>query len=454
MEDFMRNVLESIKYRYAEIRYTKITDEIIQVKNGVVDAIGIEKVEGFAVRILNRGFGFAATNSKDRLLEAVHNAERFSKTRNQDIALSEEKSYEDSWSVEPKRKFDDFSVEERIQYLLDVDKEVNAPMKMQMLRQRKIEKIFMNSEGSVIRASIPRVSYFYILGVMENGQFEQAYQQFGITGGYELFDKWNPREIMPEMVESLKKVLNAKKAPSGKMDLVIGPEVAGIIAHESCGHPSEADRILGREAAQAGESFIVPESLGEKIGSPHVNVVDDPTVPGSFGYYLYDEEGVPARRRYLYKEGRINEFLHNRESAGKLGTVSNGAARAASWFNEPIVRMSTTFFEPGDYTFEELIEDVKHGIYLKSFTEWNIDDTRYNQRYVGREAYLIENGEIKEPVRRPVLEVTTPGFYSRVDAVAKDLEFFAGMCGKGDPMQGVDVWMGGPHLRVRDIVLR
>ncbi len=454
MEDFMRNVLESVKSRYAEIRYTKITTEMIQVKNGVVDAIGVEKAEGFAVRILNSGFGFAATNSKDKLLEAVHNAERFSKTRTQEITLSEEKSYKDSWSVEPKRKFEDFSVEERIQYLLDVDREVNAPMKMQMLRQRKIEEIYMNSEGTVIKSSIPRVSYFYILGVMENGQFEQAFQQFGITGGYELFDKWNPREILPEMVKSLKKALNAKKAPSGKMDLVIGPEVAGIIAHESCGHPSEADRILGREAAQAGESFIAPDSLGEKIGSPQVNVVDDPTVPGSFGYYLYDEEGVPARRRYLYKEGRINEFLHNRESAGKLGTESNGAARAASWFNEPIVRMSTTFFEPGDYTFEELIEDVKYGIYLKSFTEWNIDDTRYNQRYVGREAYLIENGEIKEPVRRPVLEVTTPGFYSRVDAVAKDLEFFAGMCGKGDPMQGVDVWMGGPHLRVRDMVLR
>ncbi len=454
MEDVMRRVLDGIDARFSEIRYMRIRSNRIVVKNGVVSSISSSEEGGFAVRVVNSGIGFAATNDIDKLQYAAEIAERLSRKRKNVVGFSEEKSYEDSWSVEEKKKIEDFDTEEKIEYLLDVDKVLKAEMKIQMLHDKVIEKIYMSSEGSFIRARIPRVEYFYMMGVMESGNFEQAYRQYGMSGGYEIFDRWNMLDILPEEERSLRKITSAKKSPEGTFDLIVGPEVAGIIAHESCGHPSEADRILGREAAQAGESFIKPEKVGERIGSEVVNVVDDPTVPNSFGYYKYDDEGVPARRRYLYKDGKINEFLHNRESAGKLGAHSNGAARSSWWDREPIVRMSTTFFEPGDYKKEELFEDVKEGIYMKSFTEWNIDDVRYNQKYVGREAYLIKNGEIVAPLRRPVLEITTPGFYSRVDAVANDLEFYAGTCGKGDPMQGVDVWMGGPHLRLRNVRLR
>ncbi len=454
MEDIMEKLLGKVSARYAEIRYMRIRNSEVVVKNGVVNGVEYSEEGGFAIRIINSGIGFAATNRVDKLEEALQLAEKLSKVSGYEAKFSQEKSYQDSWEAEEKKKIENMGMEEKIELLLDIDKSLTAPMKIQALHDKIIEKIYMNSEGSLIKARIPRVEYFYMMGVMENGNFEQSYRQYGITGGYELLDMWPLQDMLLEEEKTLRAVAKARKSPEGTFDLVVGPEVAGIIAHESCGHPTEADRIMGREAAQAGESFIKPEMIGTKIGSEVVNVVDDPTVPKSFGYYKYDDEGIPARRRYLYKEGKINEFLHNRESAGKMGVHSNGAARSSSWDREPIARMSTTFFEPGDYTFEELIEDVKHGIYMKSFTEWNIDDIRYNQKYVGREAYLIENGEIKEAVKRPVLEITTPGFYSRVDAIGKDLEFYAGTCGKGDPMQGVDVWMGGPHLRVRGIKMR
>ncbi len=454
MEDKMKKILEGIDARFAEVRYITIKTNVITVKNGVVNSVVSSEEGGFAVRVVNEGIGFAATNDASKLKYVAEMAEKLSRKRKEKVEFSQEKSYEDSWSVEEKKKIDDFAIDEKISYLMDIDKALNAQMKIQMLHDKVIEKIYINSEGTLIRARIPRVEYFYMMGVMESGNFEQAYRQYGMSGGYEIFDRWNMLDILPEEERALQEITKAKKSPEGEFDLIVGPEVAGIIAHESCGHPSEADRILGREAAQAGESFINQGKIGERIGSELVNVVDDPTVPNSFGYYKYDEEGVPARRRYLYKEGRINEFLQNRESAGKMGTKSNGAARSSWWNREPIARMSTTFFEPGDFSKEELFEDVKEGIYMKSFTEWNIDDVRYNQKYVGREAYLVKNGEIVAPVRRPVLEITTPGFYSRIDAVAKDLEFFAGTCGKGDPMQGVDVWMGGPHLRLRNVRLR
>lgn len=216
----------------------------------------------------------------------------------------------------------------------------------------------------------------------------------------------------------------------------------------------EADRILGREMSQAGRSFITPDMIGKKIGSRYATVMDDPTVPGSYGYYAYDQEGVKARARYLYKEGMVNDFLHNRETAAKLGVHSNGSSRSQHYLREPIVRMANTFVAPGDYEDDELIGSVKDGIIMHSFTEWNIDDKRYNQKYVSREAYFVKDGELAGPARKVVLEVTTPGFWGAIDAVSKNVRFEAAECGKGDPAQGMAVFTGGPLLRLRSVMLR
>ena len=116
--------------------------------------------------------------------------------------------------------------------------------------------------------------------------------------------------------------------------------------------------------------------------------------------------------------------------------------------------MANTFVLPGKMSEEEILEGVKNGVYMKSFTEWNIDDKRFNQRYVGREAYIIENGELKYPVARPVIETTTEKFWTAVDAVSENIEFDAATCGKGDPMQGVPVYTGGPSIRLREVYVK
>jgi TldD protein len=293
-----------------------------------------------------------------------------------------------------------------------------------------------------------------VLTVMESGKSEQCHLQYGGIGGWETVEGFNMYEKIPRDVQIVYRALKeGVKAPSEPVSIIVGPEVAGITAHESCGHPFEADRILGREAAQAGESFVNPDMMGYTIGSEVVTIAEDPTIKGSYGYYLYDDEGVKARKRLLIKEGKINEFLSNRETAYTLGGQSNGAARAIGYDREPIVRMANTYFCAGDYTKEELIEETKKGVLMESFTEWNIDDTRFNQRYIGREAYLVENGEITKPVLRPILEVTTTGFYSSVEAVGKDITLYAGTCGKGDPAQGAPTSMGGPYIRLKEIRL-
>ena len=317
-----------------------------------------------------------------------------------------------------------------------------------------MKQVFLNSEGSEIRGEFTRVSYFYFAGILESGEFEQSTGEFGSTGGYEYFDSINLQERISNDIAAIKKAMSANHLKPGKMDVVIGPEISGIVAHESAGHPTEYDRIVGREGALAGESFLTGKKLPMRIGSEAVSVIDDPSMKGSYGFYVYDDEGIRSRRRYLYRKGYTDEFIHNRESAARQGVAPNGGGRSSSWNMEPLPRMSTTYIEPGDYNFDELVEGVKEGVYIKNFTEWNIDDIRFNEKYVGKEAYHISNGKIAEQVRRPVIETNTIKFYSAIDAVAREMEFFAGACGKGDPEQAVDVWMGGPHARLRDLYIQ
>ncbi len=453
------------KVDFLEIRADSRRYSVNFMKNGVLTSSVEGDDSGFAVRALHDGgMGAAYTNINDweHLKKAIDAAMEQAKKASavSKVSMAEEPVHKDSWTVEQKRNIEDVPNEEKVEWLKDIEKsltdgKIPVVARIQVLRDKVNEKHIMNTEGTDISSVLPTIEYFYFIVVAGQNGTEQAYNQLGWTGGYEHWDFWNPMKKINDNARALfNSIENGKTLKDGKMDLIVGPEVVGIAAHESSGHPSEADRILGREAYLAGESFIKPGMVGQRIGSPVVNVVDDPTVPNSFGYYKYDDEGVPARRRYLYKEGLINEFLQNRETAAVTGTVSNAAARASSWDREPIVRMSTTFVEPGDHEVEELFEDVKYGVYMKSFTEWNIDDVRFNQKYTGREAYLVENGEVKGPIRRPILEVTTPVFWSSVDAVAKDLEFVGATCGKSDPEQGVDVWTGGPHMRLRNIFMR
>ncbi|MCD6126823.1 MAG: TldD/PmbA family protein [Methanomicrobia archaeon] len=458
IEDVLKKVEEEVDY--AEVRYEKTLINNLVMKNGNIDAVNVEKDKGISIRVLyDGGIGFVSTNDPKDINDLIKRAVKMAKNNKSKLGLSEEKTYKDRWEVKQKKKIEETDLEWKIEYLQDLDRKimetnVNIPARIFELDDKLIEKEYVNSDGTKISAYHPKIGFFYFVTVVGK-TVEQGYKQFGYSGGYEAFEFWDLENIAVEEVKGLNRVANeGKEAPKGKMDLLCGPEVTGIAVHESCGHPTEADRIMGRESSQAGESFIKEAMIGEMIGSEYVNIAEDPTIEHSYGYYKYDEEGVKARIKYLYKEGKINEFLHSRETAYKMGIQSNGAARASSYDREPIPRMANTFFVPGDYTLDELIEDIKFGIYMKSFTEWNIDDKRYNQRYIGRESYIIENGEIKDPVKRPVLEITTPGFYKAVDAAGKDLEFTAGTCGKSDPMQGLDVWMGGPSIRLRNVIFR
>jgi TldD protein len=449
----------------AEVRLEERNMRELAVKSSQVSSLNSLEDSGMNVRVvLPTGIGFASSNRVSRVegTRLAKQALRLAKggKRKTPVAMSKEQPVRTNWVASQKRSLIDITTEDKLAFLRDLDSRVvKTGVKVQgryyELMDYEIGGYFANSEGSRIRSFIPRVVMGASNMVSSKGELAMSIREFGACGGWEKVEEWNLEQILPAEMRMLKNQIDhGRMLKPGVYDLVCGSEVAGIAAHESCGHPMEADRILGREMSQAGKSFVSQDMIGKKIGSKYATVIDDPTVPGSYGYYLYDQEGVKARPRHLYKEGMINEFLQNRETASRMNLKSNGSSRSEYYLREPIARMANTYVAPGDFQEDELIGSVKDGVLMRSFTEWNIDDKRYNQKYVSREAYFVKDGELAGPAKKCTLEITTPGFWGAIDAVSKKVEFDAAECGKGDPMQGMAVCTGGPMLRLRSVTLK
>ncbi|MDG6909547.1 MAG: TldD/PmbA family protein [Nitrososphaerota archaeon] len=453
---------------YAEARVQSTWEREFGLKNGEPQPSFFAEGFGIGVRVIARGaLGFAATNDmspssvNEVALKAVRLAKASSAVLRHPVVFDSSKAARAKWSAPEQRKIENADSAWLRGVLVEIESRiangragVKLPGRLLYISAELQERYYVNSDGARVVGRVPRVSFGGSLTAVEGGESAQRFIQQGETGGLEVARRIGLAEKVEGEAKVMGKVLKTSaKPPTGVIDVVLGPELSGIAAHESVGHPQEADRVLGREGAQAGESYLKEDSIGTKIGSDEANVSDDPTLLHSNGFVPVDDEGVKARKRFLIKDGVINEFLQDRATAERFGRESNGASRAVSFDREPIIRMSNTFVEPGDYSTAELIREVRHGVLFKTFTEWNIDDKRLNQRYVALEAYLIEQGELRGLVKAPVLEITTPKLWGSVKARSKHMEFEAATCGKGDPMQGAPVWTGGPETLLGGIRL-
>ncbi|MFW9787370.1 MAG: TldD/PmbA family protein [Candidatus Thorarchaeota archaeon] len=451
---------------YVEARYVKDTTRGLAYRNGQPVSGGFSPSTGIGVRVLVDGnMGFASFDRLEKHLaeESISVAYRMAKNakRKIPIDLGSPVTNKTKWQMDTKEPLREVNMET----MMELSDEVNKQMEgltayMFIINPKVMDKYLVTSEGTQIESQLSYLLMYSNLTAKGTGDSEQRYLDLSLAGGWERIRETNLIDRVRDEVDRLKKTavqaVKVEELLSQPVDMVVGPEVAGIIAHENVGHPSEGDRIMGREGAQAGESFWRDLKIGEsRVGSDAATVGEDPTVLNTSGYYLFDDEGVKARKRILIKNGILNEPLLNREFGTRFGTESNAAARSVAYNREPLIRMANTYFEPGDFTFDELIEDVKLGVYMRSFKEWNIDDRRYQSKYSGSEAYLIKNGEITETmVKRPVMETTSIGLLTALDAVTKNLGFdFPGTCGKSDPSQGCPVYAGGGELRFREIRL-
>jgi TldD protein len=251
-------------------------------------------------------------------------------------------------------------------------------------------------------------------------------------------------------------LLSAKQCPSGKKTLILGGSQLGLQIHESVGHATELDRVLGMEANYAGTSFATPEKLGNfTYGSPIVNLFCDSTMPGGLATVGFDDDGVRAQRWHLVKEGQFVGYQYNRELAHTIGkTRSSGNNRADGWNRIPIVRITNLSLEPGEWELDDMIASTDDGIFMETNKSWSIDQRRLNFQFGCEIGWEISHGKKGRMVKNPTYQSITPEFWKSCDAIGNQKHFVlwgVHNCGKGQPGQRAEMSHGAAPARFRQI---
>jgi len=273
---------------------------------------------------------------------------------------------------------------------------------------------------------------------------QTGYEPAGGSVGFELFDLHPPEKVAEVATRRSLLMLSARKAPMGKMAVVLSSEAGGTMIHEAIGHGLEAD------LAQQGLS-VYSRKIGEKVASSLITVVDDPTLPQKRGSYAFDDEGVASRKTLLVEEGILRGYLYDRLTALEDGVESSGNGRRESYQHKPIPRMSNTMILPGKAKPEEILHSVEKGLFVKKMGGGQVNTVNGDFIFEVSEGYLIEKGKIGEPVRGATLIGNGPQVLKDIDMVGDDLGFGIGTCGKDG--QGVPVADAQPTLRIPELVV-
>ncbi len=325
-------------------------------------------------------------------------------------------------------------------------------------------EIFIDTAGTVVSQEYAfSQGDCYVVAQIGDGH-QESYDSIGQQRGLEcLSDGWRG-ELMPNpdlarfcvnLATEARELAAAPilRPPDGEVVVVTDPHFNALVSHEVIGHPCEADRALKMEAAYAGRSWflrsLADNQLGRAVASPLLSACSDPSLDG-YGHYRYDHEGTRGRRVMHIDRGIFTGFLNSRATAAVLGVEPNGSARASEGWHVPLIRMSNTFFLPGETPPEKIIAGVEHGYYVCGHQIPSISESRENFRISARRIYEIDHGRIGRLYRSGSLIADSKSFFTNVDAVGNDLRLIAiPNCGKGQPMQVKRMSNGGPTIRSR-----
>lgn len=472
MKEVLKNILNWLepKVSYADLRFVQTEKESIKVENGILSSYNVSTDRGVGIRVLADGaWGFAASHDlglaslQKTAAKALDIARASALTKKEAIRLAPVDKYIDVY-VTPIIK-DPFGVNpaEKIDLLV---KATRIMLKDKVKRSEgsfnfyKTHKIFLSSEGSEIEQTILESGggiAAYAIGYedFQKRSYPSSFEGDHATRGYEFIEEMNLLDHAERISEEANQLLTAPPAPEGIRDIVLGGSQLALQVHESCGHPVELDRVLGKEISYAGGSFLTLDKLNNfTYGSPEVSIVADATVPGGLGTFAYDDEGVPASKSYLVDKGKFVGYLMSREDAGQLGLKSNGAARAENWNRIPLVRMTNINLLAGNLELDELIGDIKEGLYLDYNRSWSIDDKRINFQFGTEIAREIKNGKLGKIYKNAVYQGITPEFWKSCDGISSEKYWQVwGLpnCGKGQPDQEMHVAHGTSPARFRKV---
>ncbi|HEU0141979.1 MAG TPA: TldD/PmbA family protein [Bryobacteraceae bacterium] len=455
---------------YADVRLIEDRNRRLSTKNGTAGDVSSSESAGIGIRVIASGcWGFAATDdlTKDGIRRAaalaVEIAQASALARRHELALAPEEAYRADW-VSP-CAIDPFAVriEDQLQLLMAVDGTLRqtpgvtlAETSMDFTRRRQV---FASSAGSIIdQTRTTTGAGFTVYSFKENEIQKRSYpNSFGgqyQLKGYELVDELKLIENAPRIAEEAVALHSADQCPEGVFDLILDSSQLALQIHESIGHPIELDRVLGSEANYAGMSFLTLDQLGTlQYGSGIVNVVCDARLehgPG-LGTFAFDDEGVPAQRVDVIRNGLFTGYMTSRETAAAAGDArSNGTMRADGWTRIPLIRMTNVSLLPGEQSLEQVFGEVERAIYMETNRSWSIDDKRYNFQFGCEIAWEIRNGKRVRMLKNPSYSGISTEFWNSCAAIAgREHWTLWGVpnCGKGQPEQVMGTGHGASPAR-------
>ncbi len=434
---------------YLEVRLDETATNRIVYRGRELEEIGRTRSFGGNVRALLRGgWGFVSFNEpselRKRVEEAVEAAGHVGKETSQfaevapvgDTVPLELKNDPRTVPLAVKKKM----LDRYNETILSVDGVTSTNITYSDAHKRVL---FASSEGSYIEQERIDVVSRLSATARKNGDMQQASMSLGALNDFSYVETLG--ETARHLGERAVELLAAPYVEAGTYPVVLDPILAGVFCHEAFGHLSESDFVYENERMK--EIMV----LGRQFGQPHLNIVDGAAVPGLRGSFRYDDEGVPAQKTDLIRDGILVGRLHSRETAGKMGERVTGNARALDYRFPPIVRMTNTYIERGEMSFNDLIADIDEGVYARNWFGGTTSMEMFT--FAAGEAYMIRNGKVAELLRPVKLTGNLFTTLMNIDALGNDMDFNqGGGCGKAGQMP-LPVSNGSPHIRIRDVVV-
>jgi TldD protein len=452
---------------YADARYVERESETVSIKDGQVEGIERDSDRGVGVRVVYKGaWGFASSDRVTGLesvvvplfQQAIERAEAAATVQRRHVVLAPQEPQIGEYRTPVRR--DPFAVPltERVELLRRADEILttpNAKVRRVSLASYRTRKRLVTSEGTDVHQEVVECGAGLNVTASKGGAKPATRSDMRNVrqAGWEYVEELDVIAQARTFARDVEAVLAAKPATEKPTTLLIDQPFLALLVHESCGHPTESDRVLEHEVAFAGTTFMWPKDRGTlRYGSPFVNLTADATIPGGMGTFGWDDDGVPGTRTALVERGIFTGYLSSRETAGALGIArSGGCARAEGWQHFPIVRMVNVSLEPGEAKFDELLRGIDDGLLLESPASYSLDDKRQNFHFSTQVARVVRNGEVGEYVRGVAFQSLTPDFWGSCDGVADDWELHGFIsCAKGEPLQLMRVGHGAAHARFRD----
>jgi TldD protein len=432
---------------YFDVRVVFEQGRSLRMENGRITINKLYSERGLHARVYYNGYWGSATSSlidKENLLKTLEKACIIAKSSSANISrkqgLGTVKVLEANYQWPVRRSFDDVDLSAKISDMQMVNGilESKEYVKSVVVRLNEWveERTIYSSEGTKVKEAKPYIYFAAMATGSVEGRNITAYKNIGRIDGYTIFDNKSQEEFALDIIDKLEKQAKAKSMRPDKYETIVSPDLVGTLIHEAFGHLAEADFVLS--------GSILKEYRGKEIAPEFINVRDVPNITQGFGNIKFDDEGVLARDAIIVDKGVVKEYMTDRERALLLNQEPTGNARSEGYRVQPLIRMRNTILMPGDWSLEELIEDIEYGVLLGTPLggEANLDGTFQ----VGiQDAYEIVNGEIGDPIRVSSITGNSIEMLKNAVGVSKDFRVDYGFCGK---MQWVPVSSGGPYLRV------